>query len=52
MPSHGLMQYFSDLFAVEAEWRWSGEHYRRTALDWLANYDRNEAAITDLLRRT
>jgi cyclopropane-fatty-acyl-phospholipid synthase len=49
MPSHGLMQHFGTLFSVEAEWRWSGEHYRRTARDWLANYDRNEAAITGLL---
>jgi cyclopropane-fatty-acyl-phospholipid synthase len=51
MPSHGLMQHFGTLFSVEAEWRWSGEHYRRTARDWLANYDRNEAAITGLWHR-
>jgi cyclopropane-fatty-acyl-phospholipid synthase len=50
MPSHGLMQHFSDLFAVEAEWRWGGEHYQRTANDWLANYDRNEDAIMAVLR--
>jgi cyclopropane-fatty-acyl-phospholipid synthase len=50
MPSHGLMQYFSDLFSVEAEWRWSGEHYQRTANDWLANYDRHEDEIMAVLR--
>ena len=50
MPSHGLIRLFPDLFAVEAEWRWSGEHYRRTARHWLANYDRNAAAITGVLR--
>ena len=50
MPSHGLIRQFPDLFEVEAEWRWSGEHYRRTAMDGLANYDRNAAAIEPILR--
>jgi cyclopropane-fatty-acyl-phospholipid synthase len=52
MPSHGLIGQFSDLFAVEAQWRWSGEHYRRTANDWLANFDRNGAAVAAVLRET
>jgi cyclopropane-fatty-acyl-phospholipid synthase len=50
MPSHGLIREFADCFAVEEEWRWSGCHYRRTALDWLANYDRNLDAIAAVLR--
>ncbi len=50
MPSHNLMRQFPDLFAVEADWRWSGSHYEQTALHWLANYDRNVAAIRPLLR--
>jgi cyclopropane-fatty-acyl-phospholipid synthase len=50
MPSHGLMRQFPDLFEVEAEWRWSGEHYERTALDWLANYDANAGRIGELMR--
>ena len=50
MPSHGLIRQFPDLFAVEDEWRWSGDHYRRTALDWLAAYDRNAAPIATILR--
>ena len=50
MPSHGLMAQFPDLFEVEADWRWSGRHYERTALDWLANFDRNDAAIRGVLR--
>ena len=50
MPSHGLMRQFPDLFTVEQDWRWSGTHYRRTALDWLANYDRNAAAIRPVLK--
>ena len=44
MPSHGLIGHFPDLFAVEQEWRWSGAHYQRTALDWLANFDANRTA--------
>jgi cyclopropane-fatty-acyl-phospholipid synthase len=47
MPSHNLIRQFGDLFEVEADWRWSGAHYERTAMDWLANFDRN----TPLIRR-
>jgi cyclopropane-fatty-acyl-phospholipid synthase len=50
MPSHGLIRQFSGLFQVEREWRWNGGHYARTADDWLANYDRNAAAIAPILR--
>jgi cyclopropane-fatty-acyl-phospholipid synthase len=50
MPSHGLMRQFPDLFEVEADWTWNGRHYERTALDWLANFDRNAAAITPILK--
>jgi cyclopropane-fatty-acyl-phospholipid synthase len=41
----------SGLFAVQQEWRWSGTHYRRTALDWLANYDANAREIGVILRK-
>jgi cyclopropane-fatty-acyl-phospholipid synthase len=51
MPSHGLVRQFPDTVAVEAEWRWSGEHYRCTALHWLANFDRNRAAVMAVLRQ-
>jgi cyclopropane-fatty-acyl-phospholipid synthase len=50
MPSHDLIRQFPDLFEVEADWRWGGEHYRRTAEDWLANYDRNASQIGQVLR--
>ena len=50
MPSHGLVRRFPDLFEVEGEWRWSGEHYRRTAMDWLANFDRHAGEIDGILR--
>ena len=50
MPSHGLIRHVAAHFRVENEWRWSGTHYARTARDWLANYDRNEAAIWEVLQ--
>ena len=49
MPSHGLMSRFPDLFTVEADWRWSGRHYERTANDWLANFDANDGEISTLM---
>ncbi|PZU83756.1 MAG: SAM-dependent methyltransferase [Chelatococcus sp.] len=52
MPSRGLVHRFPELFAVEGEWHWSGEHYRRTAEHWLANFDRNAAAIEPILAQT
>lgn len=51
MPSHGLIGRFSNLFEVEADWRWNGLHYKETALDWLANYDRNAIEVMAVLRR-
>jgi len=51
MPSHGLIRQFGDLFTVEEEWRWSGAHYRRTAEDWLANFDANRPAVDAVLRQ-
>ncbi len=50
MPSHHLIQQYSDLFEVEKEWRWSGVHYQRTALDWLKNFDRNRDDIEAVFR--
>jgi cyclopropane-fatty-acyl-phospholipid synthase len=50
MPSHGLIRQFPDLFAVEEEWRWPGTHYERTALDWLANFDRHRGRVGVLMR--
>ena len=52
MPSHGLIRHFGDLFHTEVEWQWNGRHYRRTAEDWLANYDLHEDAIGRVLRDT
>ncbi len=50
MPSHDLIRAFPDLFEVEADWRWSGVHYQRTANDWLANFDRHREEIDRILR--
>ena len=51
MPAHDLPHRFPDLFEVEAEWRWSGTHYRRTALDWLENFDSRLDGIRPILRQ-
>ncbi len=52
MPSHDLARQFPDLFHVVSDWRWSGEHYARTAEAWLANYDQNAATIRPILAAT
>jgi cyclopropane-fatty-acyl-phospholipid synthase len=52
MPSHGLIRSFPDLYAVEQDWRWSGRHYQRTALQWLANFDARQDAIWPVLAET
>ncbi|HEY1943416.1 MAG TPA: cyclopropane-fatty-acyl-phospholipid synthase family protein [Roseiarcus sp.] len=51
MPAQDLPHRFGDLFEVEAEWRWSGADYRRTALDWLASFDSNRTRIDEILRQ-
>jgi cyclopropane-fatty-acyl-phospholipid synthase len=50
MPSHHLIRQYADLFSVEKEWRWSGTHYQRTAMDWLANFDAHASEIEAVLR--
>jgi cyclopropane-fatty-acyl-phospholipid synthase len=50
MPSHALIRQYADLFDVEQEWRWSGVHYQRTALDWLANFDAHRDDIEGIFR--
>lgn len=49
MPSHGMIRHLDADFAVERDWRWNGDHYRRTAEDWLINFDANAAAIDTIL---
>ena len=50
MPSHDLAAQFPDLFTLEADWRWSGAHYEKTANHWLENFDRNAAALRAVLK--
>jgi len=50
MPTVGLIRQFGDLFSVEEEWRWSGLHYQRTALQWLAQFDARRDQIDPILR--
>jgi cyclopropane-fatty-acyl-phospholipid synthase len=50
MPSHHLIRQYADLFGIEKEWRWSGTHYQRAALDWLASFDANRDEIERVLR--
>ena len=52
MPSQRLIYRFPNLFEVEQEWRWSGVHYQRTALDWLANFDANKRETDRILADT
>ena len=49
MPSRGLIRRCDRDFVVEEEWRWSGIHYRHTALDWLANFDSEIEALRPIL---
>lgn len=49
MPSHDLMHQYADLMQVEADWRWDGTHYQRTADLWLQNFDRNQTEIRTLM---
>ena len=50
MPSHELVRQFSDLFTLEQDWRWNGEHYARTAEAWLDNFDAHAGEIGKVLR--
>ncbi|MBE7217798.1 MAG: class I SAM-dependent methyltransferase [Caulobacteraceae bacterium] len=52
MPSHALIRQFADLFAVDEAWTWSGVDYRRTADQWLENFDVHAGEIMPILRET
>jgi cyclopropane-fatty-acyl-phospholipid synthase len=52
MPSHGMIRQFSDLMRLEQDWRWSGTHYEKTAMEWLRNYDLNHDTLTPILVAT
>lgn len=52
MPSHDLIRQYGDLFEVEQDWRWSGTHYQKTALHWLANMDAHAERIARIMAGT
>ncbi len=49
MPSAPLMEQCATSFEIEDQWRWSGEHYARTADLWLANFDARQEQIMPVL---
>ncbi|MEJ5083316.1 SAM-dependent methyltransferase [Ochrobactrum sp. MYb379] len=51
MPAFDLPHRFDDIFTVEQDWRWSGRHYKKTALDWLSNFDKSIDKIRPILQQ-
>ncbi len=49
MPSERLLDHCAGPLQVEARWRLSGTHYRRTAEAWLANLDRRRDEVRTVL---
>jgi cyclopropane-fatty-acyl-phospholipid synthase len=49
MPAEDTLLWFQQHLKIEDQWRVSGRHYERTANDWLANQDRNSAAVLAVL---
>lgn len=52
MPADTQLLRCQDHLLVDAHWRVSGEHYRRTAEAWLANFDRRRGELDPVLRAT
>ncbi len=51
MPSENLLLNFQDDLRVLSQWWVSGQHYQRTANDWLAGMDGHKAAILEVFRK-
>jgi cyclopropane-fatty-acyl-phospholipid synthase len=49
MPSLDLLPSVPSPFTLDAQWRWGGEHYARTANAWLDNLDADREALTRIL---
>jgi len=52
MPADAQLLRCQEHLLVDAHWRVSGDHYRRTAEAWLANYDRHRRELEPILRAT
>ncbi len=52
MPSDDLALRCQDHLGVQQHWRWSGQHYQRTAEAWLANMDSRQDALMPLFEQT
>ena len=51
MPNDDLALRFQGGLQLERRWRWSGEHYERTANAWLQNMDQRRDTVMPILQR-
>jgi len=51
MPAADTLLWFQHDLQLEQRWKVEGTHYQRTANHWLANQDRNRAAVMRVLER-
>ena len=51
MPSRDLLDTCQNHLELHCQWRWRGIHYRRTALAWLANLDRERLNVLEIFRQ-
>ncbi|GGI20586.1 MAG: cyclopropane-fatty-acyl-phospholipid synthase family protein [Oxalicibacterium faecigallinarum] len=52
MPSDALPLHFQQHLTLRRQWRWSGEHYEKTANAWLQLMDEKSDVIMQLFRET
>lgn len=52
MPAYDWFARFQNNLSLEQQWQWNGTHYQKTCEAWLANMDKNRAAILQTLTQT